>query len=117
MAIHTGKLARFYSIFHHRHDPVIYAPTIAASNTLELYRALVNQPASAEELANSSRIELRSVREWLADLTAAGYLQYDAASQQYWMTEQQADALADKAGNAFLKGAFATWRDSKLLAR
>jgi hypothetical protein len=117
MAVHAGKLARFYCAFHHRREPVIYASTIAASNRLELYRALADNPSSAEELASRTKTELRCVREWLAELAAAGYLQYDAVGQRYWMTEQQAYALADKAGNAFIRGAFAAWRNTKLFAR
>ncbi|KXU84393.1 hypothetical protein CI15_23275 [Paraburkholderia monticola] len=114
MAIYTGKFARLYSAIHHRREPVIYASTIVASNRLALFAALADNPSSAEELANISKTELFCVREWLADLTASGYLQYDAASQRYWMTEQQAYALADKAGNAFIKDAFAVWRKAKL---
>ena len=117
MAIYTGKLARSYSAIHHRREPVIYAPTIVASNRLALFAALADNPSSAEELANITKTELCCVREWLADLTASGYLQYDAARQRYWMTKQQAYALADKAGNAFIKDAFATWRKAKLFGR
>jgi len=117
MAIYTGKLARFYSAIQHRREPVIYASTIGPANRLGLYAALADNPSSAEELASQTRTELRCVREWLADLAASGYLQYDAASERYWMTEQQAHALAHKAGDAFIKGAFATWRNAKLFAR
>lgn len=117
MAIHTGKLARFYGAFHHRREANIYASTIVASNRLELYRVLANNPSSAEELASTTKTELGRVREWLADLVASGDLQYDAASQRYWMTEQQAYALADKAGNAYIRDAFATSRNTKLSAR
>jgi hypothetical protein len=117
MAIHIGKFVRFYSAFHHRREPVIYASTIVASNKLELYSVLADNPSSPEVLANTTRTELCCVREWLADLAASGYLQYDAASQRYWMTEQQACALAEKTGNAFIKDAFATSRNTKLLAR
>ena len=117
MAILTGKLASIYSAIHHRREPVIYASTIDASNSLSLYAALADNPSSAEELANTTGTELRCVREWLADLAASGYLQYDAASQRYWMTEQQAYALGDTAGHAFIKGAFATWRKAKLFGR
>ncbi|CAB3785385.1 hypothetical protein LMG28614_02119 [Paraburkholderia ultramafica] len=117
MAIYIGMLAKFYSAIHHRREPVIYASTIDASNRLALYAALADNPSSANELANTTKTELCCVREWLDDLAASGCLQYDAASQRYWMTEQQAYALADKAGNAFVKGAFATWRKAKLFAR
>lgn len=65
MAIHTGNLARFYSAFHHRREPVIYASKIVASNRLELYRALAENPTSAEELAGTTQTELCCVREWL----------------------------------------------------
>jgi hypothetical protein len=117
MAIYTGKFARFYSAIHHRREPVVYASAIVASNRLALLAALADNPSSAEELANVTRTELRCVREWLADLTASGYLQYDAAGQRYWMTEQQACAFAEKAGNVFIKDAFATWRKAKLFGR
>jgi winged helix-turn-helix protein len=117
MAMDTGKLARFYSAIHPRREPLVYASTIGAGNRLDLFAALADNPSSAEALAHKTRTELRCVREWLADLTASGYLQYDAASERYWMTEQQADALAGKAGNAFIKGAFATWRNAKLFGR
>jgi DNA-binding IclR family transcriptional regulator len=78
---------------------------------------MADNPSSAEELANTTKTELCCVREWLADLAASGYLQYDAASQRYWMTEQNAYAFADKAGNVFIKGAFSTWRKAKLFGR
>ncbi|MBN3765982.1 hypothetical protein [Burkholderia sp. Ac-20365] len=117
MAIHTGKLASFYSAIQHRREPVVYASTIVASNRLALYAALADNPSTADELAHATTTELHCVREWLVDLAASGYLQYDAARQRYWMTEQQAYALADTAGNAFIKGAFATWRKAKLFGR
>ncbi|MBB5505076.1 hypothetical protein [Paraburkholderia atlantica] len=117
MAIYTGKFARFYGAIHHRREPVIYAPTIDASNRLALFAALAENPSSAEQLADITETEVRCVREWLADLAAAGYLQYDAARQRYWMTEQQAYALADKPGNVYIKDAFATWRKTKLFGR
>ena len=117
MAIHTAKLVRFYSAFHHRREPVIYASKILARDRLELYRALADNPSSAEEIASTTKTELCCVREWLVDLAASGYLQYDAASQRYWMTEDHAYALADTAGNAFIRGAFASWRKTKLFAR
>jgi predicted ArsR family transcriptional regulator len=117
MAIYTGKFARFYSAIHHRREPEVYASTIVASNRLALLAALADNPSSAEELANIAKTELCCVREWLSDLAASGYLQRDAATQRYWMTEQQAYALADKAGNAFIKDAFATWRKAKLFGR
>ncbi|MEX3636389.1 hypothetical protein [Paraburkholderia sp. BR14320] len=117
MAIYTGKFARFYSAIHHRREPVIYASTIDASNRLALFAALAENPSSAEELADITKTEVCCVREWLADFAASDYLQYDAASERYWMTEQQAYALADKPGNAYIKDAFAAWRKSQLFGR
>jgi hypothetical protein len=63
MAIQIGKLARFYSAFHHRREPVIYASTIVAGNRLKLYSVLADNPSSAEVLANTTG---RPRRIWLS---------------------------------------------------
>ena len=52
-------------------------------------------PLTGEQLAAKTRLNERYVREWLKAMVAAEYLDYDAASGRYVMTEEQAYVLAD----------------------
>jgi hypothetical protein len=117
MAIDEGKLNEFLGGFFRDRGAVIHAPTIVAGDKLGLYKALADNPSSAEQLAKKTETDPRCVREWLSAQAASGYIQYDAASDRFWMTEEQAYALADQAGLAFIKGAFAIWRNTRLFAR
>lgn len=117
MSLYAGKLDKFIRAVHFRHDPVILVSAIAAGDKVGLYRALADNPTSPAELANATGIDVRCVCEWLANHAASGYIQYDATSQRFWMTEQQAHALADQAGHDFMKGAFVIWRHARLHPR
>src|SRR5215212_1563371 len=85
--------------------------TIAAGNVeigdrLGLYRALAEAgPLTAGELASYTGTAERYVREWLPGQAASGYVSYDAATSQFWLTEEQALAFANPSGLA-LPGAF-----------
>ncbi|MEA3124003.1 MAG: hypothetical protein QOD67_1022 [Caballeronia sp.] len=117
MAIDKGKLDEFLGGFVPGGGAVIRASTIFAGDKLGLYEALADNPSSPEELAKKTGTDSRCLGEWLAAQAASGYLQYDAASQRFWMTEAQAYALADQAGLAFIRGAFAIWRNTRLFPR
>lgn len=117
MAIDEHKLDEFLGGFPCDASSVMHARTIAAGDKLDLYKALAENPSSAEELAKKIGTDSRCVREWLSAQAAPGYIQYDAASDRFWMTEEQAYALADHAGFAYIKGAFAIWRKTRLFAR
>ncbi|MFQ5718554.1 MAG: class I SAM-dependent methyltransferase [Acidobacteriota bacterium] len=58
---------------------------------LDLYSALVEaSPATSQDLADSTGLDERTVREWLAANAAAGYIDYDAGSSRFSMTPEQA---------------------------
>ena len=82
------------------------APLIVIGDQLGLYKALSTGPATPAELAQRAGCAERYIREWLANQAASGYVQYDAASGRYWMTEEQSFALAQEGSPAFLPGAF-----------
>ena len=46
------------------------------------------------------------MREWLNAQAAGGYVSYDAENQKYFLSEEQAFALADETSPAYLPGAF-----------
>ncbi len=74
---------------------------------LGLYKALASQgPATPGELATRTNTSERYVREWLANQAAGGYVEYDAKTSRYFMTEEQAFCLADENSPVFLPGAF-----------
>ena len=61
---------------------------------------------TSAELAAKTRTDERYVREWLSSQAAGGYVSYNAATQKFSLTEEQAFALADEDSPAYLPGAF-----------
>ncbi|MCZ6745903.1 MAG: methyltransferase domain-containing protein [Acidobacteria bacterium] len=58
---------------------------------LDLYSALVEvSPATSQDLADSTGLDERYVREWLAANAGSGYIEYDAGSKKFSMTPEQA---------------------------
>jgi SAM-dependent methyltransferase len=73
---------------------------------LGLFAALASGPATSEEFAARAGIHERYAREWLSGLTAAGYLAYDASTQQFSLPAEHVPVLAQEptpfsAGYAF----------------
>jgi ubiquinone/menaquinone biosynthesis C-methylase UbiE len=73
---------------------------------LGLYRALADKPRTAPELADATGTDARYVEEWARGQAAGGYVQYDATTGAYSLTEEQAFALTDPDGPVFVPGAF-----------
>ena len=73
---------------------------------LGLFRALGRGPASSAELSARAGLDERYVREWASGLAAAGYLDHDAASQQFALPAEHAAVLSQEGGPAFLGGAY-----------
>ena len=79
---------------------------VMLGDRLGLYRALAKGPATITEFARRSEIAERYAREWLNAQAAAGYVQYDAATEQYCLTPEQKVALTDTDSPAYLPGMF-----------
>jgi len=74
---------------------------------LGLYKAMANiGPLTSKELAAETATDERYVREWLDNQAAGGYVTYDVESRTYELPPEQALALADEDGPAFLPGGF-----------
>lgn len=106
MAIDESKLNEFMGNFVHDIGAVMHAATVVVGDRLGLYKALAEKPASAEDLARRTETDPRYLREWLSSQAASGYVQYDAASDSFSMSEEQAFALAVEGSPAFIPGAF-----------
>ncbi|MBM4265497.1 MAG: methyltransferase domain-containing protein [Deltaproteobacteria bacterium] len=80
---------------------------VVVGDRLGLYRAMAAAgPTTSAELAERTGTKERPVREWLRAQAAAGYVAYDAATDRYALTEEQAAALADEASPVCMLGGF-----------
>lgn len=106
MAIDESKLNTFLGTFVNDLGAVMHAATIVLGDQLGLYKTLAEGPMTAEELAVRVNCDRRYVQEWLAAQAASHYLEYDAATERFGMSEEQTYALADEGSPAFIPGAF-----------
>lgn len=102
-----GLLSRFIET---RTDAAVLEPLL-------MYEALAENPMSAARLAKSTGTNLNVTLEWLRNHVARGYVQYDAITERFWMSEDQARELSREPGLTFVRDAFEVWRGARLLAR
>jgi len=73
---------------------------------LGLYKTLATDgPMTSSELAGATDCNERYVREWLCAQAASQFVEYDAATQKYSMTEEKAAALAHAGSPVYFLGA------------
>jgi 2-polyprenyl-3-methyl-5-hydroxy-6-metoxy-1,4-benzoquinol methylase len=78
----------------------------AIGDKLGLFKDLaVNGPAGSAELAGRTGIDERYAREWLAQMQAVGYVEYDPATGRFALPPEHVPALAQEAGPVFFGGA------------
>jgi SAM-dependent methyltransferase len=106
MAIDQAKLEAFMGRFVGDLGAVMHAATVVVGDTLGLYKALAQQPATAQELAKRTGTDPRYLTEWLSAQAASGYVEYDAKTATFRLTEEQTLALAVEGSPAFIPGAF-----------
>jgi len=88
-------------------DTVGLATTAMASlgDRLGLFKDLARSgPSTSVELAQRTGTQERYVREWLAAMANAGYLEYDPGSIRYALPPEHAPVLAHEAGPVFFGG-------------
>src|SRR5437870_10213567 len=86
---------------------IISAPLMVMGEKFGLYKAMAGAGlVSSGELAERTGVAERSVREWLRNQAAGGYLSYDAASGRYELPAEQALALADEESPFYILGVF-----------
>ncbi len=99
MAIDEARLNELLGRFVTDLGASFHAATAVVGDRLGLYRALLDtMPATPEQVAARAGAGERYVREWLRGQAAGGYVTYDADTELYSLTEEQAFALADPAG-------------------
>jgi 2-polyprenyl-3-methyl-5-hydroxy-6-metoxy-1,4-benzoquinol methylase len=106
MALDNDKLNEFLGRFVGDLGATVAAASVVIGHNLGLYQALAGKPATADELARRTGTSPRYVAEWLRGQAAGGYVQYDAGTDSYSMTEEQAFVLTDPDGAVYAPGAF-----------
>lgn len=107
MAVNEEKLNQLLGKFVADFGATYSAGTVVIGEKLGLYKALAQAgPVSSVELAELTGTRERYVREWLNAQAAGGYVEYDAPTGCYSLSEEQAFTLADENSPAYLPGAF-----------
>jgi SAM-dependent methyltransferase len=106
MAIDEGKLNELLGKFVGDLGATINAGTIVVGHHLGLFATIAEQPGTSDEIARRTSCDPRYVAEWLRGQAAGGYVTYDAESDTYSLTEEQAFILANQDGAVYAPGAF-----------
>ncbi len=108
MNINEEKLNNLLGKFVGDLGATMAAGTVVIGEKLGLYKAMgnPNEPITSKELAERTNTNERYVREWLNSQAAGGYVEYDAESNSYFLTDEQAFVLTDENSAAYLPGAF-----------
>ena len=107
MAVDQAKLEEFVGRAVGDLGSALTAALVVIGDKLGLYKAMASAPPlTPAELAKRTGTAERYVREWLNAQAAAGYLSYDTASGRYFLSPEQAVALADETSPAFVLGGF-----------
>jgi len=82
-------------------------PLVQLGERLGLYEALkAAGPCTSETLAKEAGVNERYLREWLCAQSASNYVSYDATTQCFSLTPEQAFVLADRSSPFYLAPAF-----------
>lgn len=80
---------------------------VVLGDQLGLYKAMADgKPVTSQELAAKTGFKERYIREWLSGQAAADYIDYDAESDSFSLSPEQAMAFAEEDSPAFFAGAF-----------
>lgn len=86
---------------------IISAPLFVIGEKLGLYKAMAGAgPLTSEEIADRAEVPERSVREWLGNQAAGGYVIYDPQSDRYTLPDEHALALADEDSPFYILGMY-----------
>jgi 2-polyprenyl-3-methyl-5-hydroxy-6-metoxy-1,4-benzoquinol methylase len=107
MTVDNAKLEKFMEKAILDIGATASAALVIIGDKLCLYKVLADAgPLTPTELAKKTGTNERYIQEWLANQAAGGYIMYDLKEGRYFLTEEQAQALAKEDSPVFLPGAF-----------
>src|SRR5690242_1335470 len=105
-AIDMDKLNAFIGRFVSDLGAAVHTGMVVIGERLGLYKALAEGPMTSAELAAKTSTDERYLREWLSSQAAGDYITYDAKTDKFSLSEEQAFTLAKEDSPAYLPGAF-----------
>jgi SAM-dependent methyltransferase len=115
MEVNEARLNEFVGKMIGDMGGAISGALMLVGDRLGLYKALEAGPQSSAELAARTGTAERYVREWLSANAAAGYVEYDADTERFSLSPEQAMVFANENSPVFMPGfaeAIASmWRD------
>jgi SAM-dependent methyltransferase len=106
MAINPDKLHAFMGKLVGDLGAMASVGPMMVGEKLGLYKALSSgTPMNAAELSKATSTNERYVHEWLCAQAASGFIEYDAAADKFFMTEEQAVALGIEGSPFYFLGA------------
>jgi SAM-dependent methyltransferase len=107
MPVDEAKLQKFMEKMVGDLGAAMGAALVIVGDKLGLYKAMAGAGAiSSADLAAKTATDERYVREWLAAQAAAGYIEYDSASQRFTLPPEQELVFAVEGSPVFMPGAF-----------
>jgi len=107
MALDPEKLNEFLGRALVDFGATFHAALVGIGDKLGLYKALAaGGPQTSAELAKNTGTTERYVREWLSAQAAGAYVSYEPTTGKFYLSEEQAFAMADETSPAFMPGAF-----------
>ncbi len=83
------------------------AALVLTGDKLGLYRALAGAtPLTAHELAAKTGTHVRYIREWLSAQAASGFVTFDAGTERFTLSPEQAAVFADEESTVNMTGGF-----------
>ena len=107
MEINETKLNEFLGKMVNEMGAAANGALIILGDKLGLYTALMEKgPLSAQELADATDTTERYVREWCSAQAGSGYIEYDASSDKFSMSPEQAAVFANPESPVLMSGAY-----------
>jgi SAM-dependent methyltransferase len=109
MVVDEAKLHDFIGKAVDEWGAALGALLTSAGDRLGPFKAMAGAGAlTPEELASKTGTHPRMIREWLAAQAAGDIIAYDLATGRYTLPEEQAFALTDENGPAYIAGEYQT---------
>ncbi len=107
MELNEAKLNEFLGKMVTEMGAAANGSLIILGDKLGLYKSLAtNGPMTSGQLAEKTGTTERYVREWLSAQAASGYIEYEAESEEFSMTPEQAAVFGDQESPVLMTGAF-----------
>jgi len=107
MELNEAKLNEFLGKMVTEMGAAANGALIIMGDKLGLYKSLAaDGPMTSEQLSEATGTTERYVREWLSAQAASGYIEYNAESENFSMTPEQAAVFGDEESPVLMTGAF-----------